>query len=231
MSTIAQDAARHQIGRLEHDRVAVAERRRDLPRRDGDREIPRRDDADDADRLAGHRHVDAGTHARHRLAGQAQASPAKKSKICAGAHRLADAFGQRLALLARQQPAESPRGASGSRRRPPCRMSWRCWMPERDQAGKAAFAAAMARLASSAVAARIVADDVVGVGRIDVGRRPRRRPIRRRCSCDADRRMTLPVNSAGGDLAPSRLCQPRVTPIQRRLDRLRPALLCRNAAD
>jgi hypothetical protein len=42
--------ARHQIGRFEDDGVAVAERRGDLPGRNGDRKIPRRDDADDAKR-------------------------------------------------------------------------------------------------------------------------------------------------------------------------------------
>jgi hypothetical protein len=45
-------AAGHEVGRLEHDAVAVGQRRRDLPGRDGDREVPRRDDADHADRLA-----------------------------------------------------------------------------------------------------------------------------------------------------------------------------------
>ena len=42
------------LGRLEDDRVAREQRREDLPRRHGEREVPRRDHADDAD---GHAHA------------------------------------------------------------------------------------------------------------------------------------------------------------------------------
>ena len=106
MSTSAQAAARHEVGRLEHDRVAVGERRRDLPGRDGDREVPRRDHADDADRLAGDLDVDARAHGGELLAGEAQRLAGEEGEDLAGAGRLADALGQRLALLARQQAAE-----------------------------------------------------------------------------------------------------------------------------
>ncbi len=41
-------------------------------------------------------------------------------------------------------------------------------MPERDQAGNAALAAAIASAMSSRIGAGIEADDFVGVGRIDV---------------------------------------------------------------
>ena len=43
-------ARRDELRRLEHHRVAVRERRRDLPRRDREREVPGRDDPDDAER-------------------------------------------------------------------------------------------------------------------------------------------------------------------------------------
>ena len=43
---------RRQLGRLDHDRVAGRERRADLPARDVEREVPGRDQADDAERLA-----------------------------------------------------------------------------------------------------------------------------------------------------------------------------------
>ena len=43
---------RDKVGGLCDDRVAVRERGCDLPRRDRDREVPRRDEADDAQRLA-----------------------------------------------------------------------------------------------------------------------------------------------------------------------------------
>ena len=97
---------RHEIGRLEHDAIAVGERRRDLPGRNGDREIPRRDQADDADRLARDLDVDAGPHRGELLAGQAQALAGEEQEDLPGAHDLADALGQGLAFLARQQAAE-----------------------------------------------------------------------------------------------------------------------------
>ena len=43
---------RRQLGRLQHDRVARRERRPELPGGDREREVPRRDQADHADRLA-----------------------------------------------------------------------------------------------------------------------------------------------------------------------------------
>ena len=49
---------RRQLGRLEHDRVARGQARRELPRGDREREVPRRDQRDDAERLA-ERHRDA----------------------------------------------------------------------------------------------------------------------------------------------------------------------------
>src|SRR5579862_2418144 len=49
---------RCQLRGLDHDRVAAGEGRADLPRRDVEREVPRRDQADDAERFA-ERHVDA----------------------------------------------------------------------------------------------------------------------------------------------------------------------------
>ena len=99
-------ATRRPLRRLEHDGVAERERRRDLPGRDRDREVPRRDQADDADRLAGDLDVDAGTDRRQLLAGQPQHLAGEELEDVPGAHRLADALGQRLAFLAREQPAD-----------------------------------------------------------------------------------------------------------------------------
>ena len=53
-------AAGHQICRLQDHAVAIGQCRRDLPRRDRDREVPRSDQADHAQRLAGDFHADAG---------------------------------------------------------------------------------------------------------------------------------------------------------------------------
>ena len=52
-------AARHELRRLDHHRVTERQRRRHLPGRDGDREVPRGDEADHADRLARHLGLDA----------------------------------------------------------------------------------------------------------------------------------------------------------------------------
>ena len=46
ISTMRPGAAGHEVGGLDDDGVAVGQRRRDLPGRDGDREVPGRDDPD-----------------------------------------------------------------------------------------------------------------------------------------------------------------------------------------
>src|SRR5207248_6977925 len=99
-------AAGHQLRGLEYHRVAVAQRRRDLPGRDGDREIPRRDDRDDAERLARDLDADAGAHRLHDLAGDAQRLAGEELEDVGRAHHFARRLRQRLALLARQQIAE-----------------------------------------------------------------------------------------------------------------------------
>ncbi len=99
-------AARHQVGRLEHYRVAVDDCRRDLPGGNGDREVPRRDQADDAERLALHHHLDAGPDAGDELAVQPQRLAGEEGKDLAGADYLAGRFHQRLALLAGQQSSK-----------------------------------------------------------------------------------------------------------------------------
>ncbi|MCY1323921.1 hypothetical protein D9M69_93570 [compost metagenome] len=98
--------AGHQFGRLEDDGIAVTKRRRDLPGGNGDREVPGRDDADDADRLAGDLDADIGSRRRQHFARQSQAFAGEEVEDLAGTHRLADAFDKRLAFLARQQPSE-----------------------------------------------------------------------------------------------------------------------------
>ena len=169
MSTIAQDAAGHQVGRLEHHRVAVAERRRDLPGRDGDREIPRRDDADDADRLAGDLDADARAHRGQRLARQPQRLAGEELEDLAGAHGLADALGQASCPPRATAAGRAPPCAPGSRR-PPCAAA-RGARADRSAtiSGNAALAAAMAASVSCRRGPGIVADHLVGVGRVDVG--------------------------------------------------------------
>ena len=186
MSTIAQARAGHQIGRLEHDRIAVAERRRDLPGRNGDREIPRRDDADDADRLARHGHFEARPHARHDLAGEPQRLAGEEIEDLPGAHRLADALGQRLALLAGEQAAEllAPlENLVAGRLEDVVALLDARARPRRERR----LGGGDGALGVVGAAARVVADDLVGVGRVDVGDGLARPPSPRRCSCGADR--------------------------------------------
>ena len=96
-------AARDEIGRLQHHAIAVSERRRDLPGGNRDREIPRRDHPDDAERFARDFHVHARTCRGDFLARQPHAFAGEELEDLPGADGFADAFDQRLAFLARQQ--------------------------------------------------------------------------------------------------------------------------------
>src|SRR5690606_32182167 len=86
--------------------IAVAERRRDLPRGDRDGEVPRRDDADNPHTLA--RDLDADTRADRGdgLAGEPQRLAREELEYLAGTGYLPDALGQRLAFLTAQQRAQ-----------------------------------------------------------------------------------------------------------------------------
>ena len=98
--------ARHEVSGLEHDCVAIGQSRRDLPGGNGDREVPRRDDADDAERLARHLDVDVGPHAREFLARDPQGFAGEEVEDLPGSSRLANSLWKRLAFLARKQASE-----------------------------------------------------------------------------------------------------------------------------
>jgi len=93
-------AAGNKVGRLEDDGVAVAERRCNLPGRNGNREVPGRDDADDAERFAGDFNADVRASGWNDFACQAQCFAGKEIENLGGADGLADAFGQNLAFFA-----------------------------------------------------------------------------------------------------------------------------------
>ena len=177
-------AAGHEVRGLEHDGVAVRERGRDLPRRNRDRKVPRRDEADDADRLARHLDVDAGPHRRQLLAREAQHFAGEELEDVPGARRFADAFGQRLAFLARQQRARARPCARGFRVPTRSRRFERSWIEPVAHAGAASLAAAIAARACAASACAYSPITSLTC-RTDCGSatRTRRRPIRRRCSC------------------------------------------------
>ncbi|MNQ05451.1 hypothetical protein D3C85_181890 [compost metagenome] len=93
-------------GGLEHHRVAEGDGRGDLPGRNGDRKVPRRDQTEHADRLA----IGLNLHARP---GRSQVLAVKPQGLAGEilqdarcAQGLADALGQGLALFARQQAAD-----------------------------------------------------------------------------------------------------------------------------
>ena len=96
----------HEVGRLEHHAISIGERRRDLPSRDRDREIPRRDEGDDPDRLPRDLDRDAGPRARHLRADKTQRLAGEEAEYLPCPHHLGDAVGERLAFLAREQAAE-----------------------------------------------------------------------------------------------------------------------------
>ena len=99
-------ASRGQLGGLHHHRVAIGKRRRQLPGRNGDREVPGGDQADHADSLALDHHIDSGSDRSHGIAGVAKRLSGEELEYLRGAHRLADRLGNGLAFLAGQQPAK-----------------------------------------------------------------------------------------------------------------------------
>ena len=119
------DEAGRRVGRgLDDGRVAADQRREQLPGRDGDREVPRRDDADHADRPAdGHREL-VGHLGRHGLAEQAAALAGHVVGDVDRLLHVAARLGQHLAHLARHEasralPCARPAGGrcgTGSRR-------------------------------------------------------------------------------------------------------------------
>src|SRR3954471_21877716 len=96
----------HEIGWLEHHAVAVGQRRRNLPSRDCDREVPGRDHAHNADGLARDLDIDARPGRGELVACHAQTLAREEQEDLSRAHRLADAFGQGLAFLTRKNAAD-----------------------------------------------------------------------------------------------------------------------------
>ena len=160
--------ARHQLGRLEHHGVAVAEGRRDLPGRDGDGEVPRRDDADDADGLARDLNADAGTDRGDRLARKAQRLAGEELEDLPGAGRFADALGQGLALFTAEQRAELLAAGEDlvgglaqdgmSLQEAGARPHGERRLGRRDRPGRI-----------GGTGAGVVPDDLIGIGGVDVG--------------------------------------------------------------
>ena len=73
MSAIAHAQPGTRSAGLMTTQVAVRQRRCNLPRRNRDREIPRRDEANNTDRSASYLNANVGPHRRDRLTRQTQA--------------------------------------------------------------------------------------------------------------------------------------------------------------
>ena len=162
-------AARHELRRLEDHGVAVGEGRGDLPGGDRDGEVPRRDDADHAERLAGHRHLESRSDRVDHLTGVAQRLTAVELQDLPGPHHLAARLGQGLALFAGEQVTElvGTRTTSSPAR---SRTSARSCGVANAHRGSACSGRADRRLGIGCVAVRVLADDVRGVTGVDVGR-------------------------------------------------------------
>ena len=91
------------VGGLQHNRVAEGQRRGHLPGRNGDGEVPGRDQAIDADRFAIGLDFDAGTGGFQILAVAAQGFAGEIFEDAGGAGGLADGFGKGLAFFACQE--------------------------------------------------------------------------------------------------------------------------------
>ena len=141
ISASAWARARHEVGRLEHDRVAVGQRRRDLPGGNCDRKIPGRDDADDADRLARRLDVDVGPE-RRRISRREFSTPRRRRNRRSGRRGPPRQIASGSVLpssRASSRPSSSRRARISVEAR--SRMSWRSCGVVRAQAGKAACAA------------------------------------------------------------------------------------------
>ena len=151
--------------RLEDDGVAVDERRRDLPRRDGDREVPRRDDGDDAERLAA-----AEQHRLRRVGRQhvAAEAPALAGEVAQDVARPRDLALASASVLPSSRVSvaamSSDRSSSSSAARN--RIAPRAGAGVAAHAGNASAAAATACSASAAVALGKVASTSSRVRRV-----------------------------------------------------------------
>src|SRR5690606_19127384 len=83
-------ATRNQIGRLDHHAVAVGQRWGNLPGGNGNGEVPRRDQADHAQRLARHLDTHAWAHRWQDLARLTQAFAGEELENVPGPRHLAD---------------------------------------------------------------------------------------------------------------------------------------------
>ena len=129
---------------LKTTRIAIGERGGDLPGGNREREIPRRDDADDAERLARHLDVDVRPNAGEFLAGDAQRFAGEEVEDLRRRGSLRRSPQAASCPLRARAGGRAPRGARGFRSRRAARMSWRSCGVCATRPGKAACAASIA---------------------------------------------------------------------------------------
>ena len=83
-----------------HNRIAEGEGRGDLPHRGGNREVPRGDEADGANRITSDLDIDIGPSGGEFLTGNAQGLAGEEAGDMSGPHHLAKRVGDCLATLA-----------------------------------------------------------------------------------------------------------------------------------
>ena len=162
---------RHEFRRLDHHRVAIGERRRELPRGNGNREVPWRDHADDTQSLPRDFDAHAGADGIHDLAIEAQGLASEEGKDLPGPGGLANALGERLAFLAAQNAPQFVLarhhlvGGALEDVMPLLRIAAR-------PGGKGGFRGGNRVVHISGAAARKLADHVMGVRGVDVRQHP-----------------------------------------------------------
>ena len=160
-------AAGNEVGRFEHHRVAVGERGRDLPGRDRDRKIPGRYDSDDPHRFARRLDVDVRSDGSELFAKNPQRFAGEEVEDLTRAGDFADRLGQSLALLTSEQPAEFLTSRENLGRNP--KQDVVPFLRRRARPGRKCGAGRFdCGVGLDCVRLGELADDVIGVGGVDV---------------------------------------------------------------
>ena len=150
---------RRLLGRLQHLDVAGRERRRELPDGHHQRVVPRRDPADDPERLAAnHRGVAAHVLAARACPRATRAAPAKKRRLSEHDRQLVARVARAACRRSRTRAAPAPPRSRRSGPRASSSISARSPGVVSSHSGSAAFAASTARSTSACAALRHLGD-------------------------------------------------------------------------
>ena len=161
-----QPGQRRVLRELQDDRVAVDQRRRQLPHRDRGREVPGRDQADHADRAVHGVDRPAGDRLLEQLADRAERLARRVAQDLRRPRRLHARLAQRLAHLARHVLRDRLGALVDQRGRGGRARAARLAIGPRDHAGRASSAACDGQVDVLARGARELADDLVRPRRV-----------------------------------------------------------------